>query len=81
MKHLWLLSAIPGTDDDDKAFFKLFAFISLLSYDVNIKKQLVEQIIDRFSTRRPGQKKIHKAKADFGFRLFAHSQRKNFPIK
>ena len=47
-----------GTDDDDKAFLKLFAFISLLSYDVNIKKQLVEQIIDRFfHTDGPDKKK------------------------
>ena len=37
-----------GTEDEDKVFLKLFAFISLLSYDVNIKKQLVERIIDRF---------------------------------
>jgi hypothetical protein len=31
---------------DDKDFFKVFSFICLLSLDVYIKKEMIEQLID-----------------------------------
>ena len=33
-------------DDPDSEYLKLFMFMSLLSYDVFIKKMLIEQIVD-----------------------------------
>ena len=41
-------------DEEDKKFLKLFSFICLLSFDVYVKKMLIEQIIDDL---RPGEEK------------------------
>ncbi|MDE5820343.1 MAG: DUF1836 domain-containing protein [Lachnospiraceae bacterium] len=38
--------------DEDKEFLQLFSFISLLSYDVYVKKLLVEKMIDGYAARR-----------------------------
>lgn len=34
--------------DEDALFLRLFSFISLLSFDVYVKKQIIEKIIDSF---------------------------------
>lgn len=36
-----------GADPEDRAYLQLFAFISELSFDVYLKKQMVEMIIDQ----------------------------------
>lgn len=47
--------AFPGTNKKDEEFLHTFAFICLLSYDVFIKKQLIEHLIDGMPD--PTQKK------------------------
>ena len=42
-------SSFGDTPDDERDFIQLFAFICNLSFDVYIKKQLIEKLIDEFS--------------------------------
>lgn len=39
----------PDTEGDEKVLLTFFSFICLLSYDIYIKKQLVEKLIDQMS--------------------------------
>lgn len=39
----------PETSSDDSEFLKLFSFVCMLSFDVYIKKQMIESIIDDLS--------------------------------
>ena len=39
----------PDTEGDEKELLTFFSFICLLSYDIYIKKQLVEKLIDQMS--------------------------------
>ena len=39
-------------EEEDKEFLRIFAFICLLSYDVYIKKMIIEKVIDDISERR-----------------------------
>ena len=39
----------PDTEGDEKELLTFFSFICLLSYDIYIKKQLVEKLIDKMS--------------------------------
>lgn len=43
-------------DEEDRDFLSLFSFICMLSFDVYIKKQLIEKIIDQLPTN-PSKKK------------------------
>jgi len=45
-----------GVKDEDKEFLQLFSFICLLSYDVYVKKLLIEKIIDGMAEEK-GDKK------------------------
>ena len=36
------------TSEDDKPFLQLFSFICMLSFDVYVKKQVIEKLIDQF---------------------------------
>lgn len=40
------------TDSEDREFLQLFSFISLMSYDVYVKKLLVEKMIDSYAARQ-----------------------------
>lgn len=48
---------------DDKEFLELFVLISMLSFDVYVKKQLIEKIIDTMEAdrRKTGKKKTENA--------------------
>lgn len=46
-----------GLEDDDKEYLQLFALICELSFDVYLKKQMVEQMIDELREANPGRKK------------------------
>lgn len=35
--------------EDDKAFLQMFSFICMLGYDIYIRKQIIEKLIDEFS--------------------------------
>lgn len=39
-----------GIDENDREFLTLFSFICMLSFDVYLKKQLIEKIIDQLPT-------------------------------
>ena len=39
-------STIKDAPEEDQDFLKLFSFICLLSFDVYVKKMLIEQMID-----------------------------------
>jgi DNA-binding transcriptional MerR regulator len=41
-----------NADDSDKEFLHLFSFICLLSFDVYMKKQLIETLIDQLPTNK-----------------------------
>ncbi|MDO4522658.1 MAG: DUF1836 domain-containing protein [Eubacteriales bacterium] len=42
-------STFTDASEEEQEFLRLFSFISLLSFDVYVKKQLIEKIIDSFS--------------------------------
>lgn len=44
-------------DGEEKEYLQLFAFICQLSFDVYLKKQIIEQIIDEFRQTAPPKKK------------------------
>ncbi|MFA9375551.1 MAG: DUF1836 domain-containing protein [Lachnotalea sp.] len=43
-------------DEEDREFLTLFSFICMLSFDVYVKKQLIEKIIDQLPPRTPKPK-------------------------
>lgn len=48
--------------EEDKEFLHTFSMICLLSFDVYMKKQLIEQIIDQYSQEHASDKKTSKNK-------------------
>lgn len=51
-------SAFQDLEGEDQQLLQNFAFIALLSYDIFLRKQLIEQMIDNLYT--PNDKKNHK---------------------
>lgn len=54
------LSTFSDTEGEDREYLQLFAFISALSFDVYLKKQMVEMMIDQLREEDPdtsGKKK------------------------
>lgn len=47
----------PELEEEDGEYLRLFAFICELSFDVYLKKQIIEQIIDELRESEPGKKK------------------------
>jgi len=43
------------TSEEDKEFLQLFSFICMLSFDVYMKKQLIEKLIDKLADKEPGK--------------------------
>lgn len=43
--------------EDEQDFLKLFSFICLLSFDVYMKKTIIEQMIDSLRDKDPRKKK------------------------
>ena len=50
-------SAFPGAREEDRDFLQLFSMICLLSFDVYVKKQLIEKLIDDYNTTHSEDKK------------------------
>ena len=48
--------------DEDKEVLQLFSFISMLSYDVYVKKLLIEKMIDSFKTMATGTERAKPGK-------------------
>ena len=55
---------------EDQEFLQHFAFICMLSFDVYMKKQLIEKLIDTLPEFSPGKKKRSGASASSLFFLF-----------
>ena len=54
-KSMSAFSDVPGGEDSDK--LKLFAFICNLSFDVYLKKMMIEKIIDDLAENNTENKK------------------------
>ena len=55
--------AFPDGPDEDEDFLQIFSMICLLSFDVYMKKQLIEKLIDKCSAEKWPKKRIKKNKA------------------
>ena len=53
-------TTFEDADPEDQEFLKTFSFICLLSFDVYIKKMLIEKLIDDLAPQTPD----HKHKGD-----------------
>ncbi len=42
--------------EEEQEFLKMFSFICILSFDVYVKKQIIESLIDQFNTSNPNKK-------------------------
>ena len=49
--------AFPDAPDEDQEFLQLFSMICLLSFDVYVKKQLIEKLIDQYNSAHSEDKK------------------------
>ncbi|MDO4344558.1 MAG: DUF1836 domain-containing protein [Eubacteriales bacterium] len=49
-KYAIALNTFKDAPEEEQEFLHLFSFISLLSFDVYVKKQIIEKIIDSFSS-------------------------------
>ena len=50
---------------EDRDFLKLFSFICMLSFDVYVKKQVIEKLIDQLpDPEKKGKKKEKNGEAD-----------------
>lgn len=45
-------NTFPDAGDEDREFLKTFSFICMLSFDVYVKKQIIETLIDQLPQRR-----------------------------
>lgn len=60
VKYEAALGTFAGAEGEDKEYLQLFAFVSALSFDVYLKKQAIEMIIDQLREEEPdsaGRKK------------------------
>lgn len=46
----------PEASEEDQQFLQLFSFICLLSFDIYVKKQVIEKLIDEFPKKETGKK-------------------------
>jgi DNA-binding transcriptional MerR regulator len=51
-----------GEEDEDKEFLNVFSFICMLSFDVYVKKQMIEKIIDDYIVGNKVKNKENKEK-------------------
>lgn len=50
-------NTFQDANEEDRQFLQMFAFVCMLSFDVYVKKQMIEKIIDSFPKGLPGDKK------------------------
>lgn len=46
-------SSFSNADEKEQDFLQIFAFICMLSFDVYVKKQVIENLIDQMATQEP----------------------------
>ncbi len=44
-------------EEEDRHFLQIFSFICLLSFDVYVKKQVIEKLIDQLPKKEPGKRR------------------------
>ena len=50
----------PDAAEEDRQFLQTFSFICLLSFDVYVKKQVIEKLIDQFPKPEKNGKRKEK---------------------
>lgn len=50
----------PDAEEEDRQFLQTFSFICLLSFDVYVKKQVIEKLIDGLPKKETGKKRKEK---------------------
>ena len=50
----------PDQDEEDQSYLQLFAFICELGFDVYLKKQAMEMLIDQIREEHPAESKKKK---------------------
>lgn len=56
------LHTFTDTDEEEREYLQLFAFISELSFDVYLKKHMIEMLIDQLREELPSDPKAKKTK-------------------
>ena len=56
------LKTFADSESDDKEYLQLFSFISELSFDVYLKKHMIEMLIDQLREEMPLDPKTRKTK-------------------
>ena len=51
------------SNDEDHEFLEFFSLVSLLSFDVYMKKNIIENLIDDFASRKSSDKELHTKKS------------------
>lgn len=72
----------PDAEEEDRQFLQTFSFICLLSFDVYVKKQVIEKLIDGLPKRKPERNTKKKSKPfyaaySFPFSSSSFSRRRN----
>lgn len=55
-KYKTASDTFPDAPDEERQFLQIFSFICLLSFDVYVKKQVIEKLIDEFPRKETGKK-------------------------
>ena len=55
-KYKTASATFSDAPEEDKRFLQAFSFICLLSFDVYVKKQVIEKLIDEFPKKHTGKK-------------------------
>ncbi len=59
-KYALAQETFAGVDEEDAGFLKQFSFICMLSYDVYVKKLIIEKMIDEMRKNQPVPQKAEK---------------------
>ena len=57
MSYRHAMDCFPGVPAEERDYLQLFSFICSLSFDVYIKKQIIEKLIDQLPKKEDGKKK------------------------
>ncbi len=62
LKDTYLVAqqTFPDVPDEDGEYLRLFSYICFLSYDVFVKKMLIERLLDEVSEKRQNQEEVLK---------------------
>lgn len=55
-KYKLAFGLFPEAEEEDRRFLQIFSFICLLSFDVYVKKQVIEKLVDQLPGKESGKK-------------------------